>query len=265
MLNARVLAGSLVLCFAAAGCGSRQVDTSIPVNDARNLNSDLSAAYVRTTDLLEGCAESAAQVGRLPSGVDGNDFDVAMVREVLLSCFTEPTSIAIGADMEELPRRAEALVGEGYTPLTERGAVGRIDPCAPARMIALEAYLDVVSPDLRAFLTDRTLAVDALRVNLKDVAIAQLDDLERFSNDAASELVRLRTLTEERRALAQGSELDEEAQRQSDRDYDAMIAELDQIGAILETLQGEITNMRSLRRTLVEDVERDLAVMGTAP
>lgn len=260
---ARLVFASLLMLLAA--CGGKQVDTSIPLNDARNLNSDLSAAYVRTSGILSDAATLVVSLPQLPTGVRAQDFDAALVREVWLSCFAEPTGVAPGVALDELPARAEAVVGTGHTPLTQRPRVGRVNACRPARMIALEAYLDVVRADLREFLLGRTLEIDALRVNLKDVAVAQLDNLERIATTSTARAAELRALTEERHALALASDLDEEARRQHDRDYDAMLSELDQIAAVLNEVNAEVTNLRQLRRTLIEDAERNITALGTAP
>jgi hypothetical protein len=257
---------AVVLALVALGaCGGKQVDTTIPLNEARTLNNDLSAAYVRVASLMESVSATALEIGALPAGVRATDFDVALVREVLLSCFTTPTGIAPGVALDVVPEHAEAVAGEALSLLTERPAIGRVEACDPPRMIALEAYLDVVSGSLREFLLSRTLAVDTLRVDLKDVAIAQLDALERRALGAAAESAELRALTEERHALAQTRELDESARQSHDRDYDMMIAQLDEIDALLDSLDGELSAMRAQRRTLVEEVEQALAAMGTAP
>lgn len=255
----------LLALAGTAACGGKQVDTSIPLNEARNLNSDLSAAFVRTSDLVAESASVVARLGTLPNGVRANDFDIALVREVLLSCFSEPTGIAPGTALDELPRKAEAVAGAGHTPLTVRPAVGRAPACRPARLIALEAYLDVVRAELREFLLTRTLEVDAVRVNLRDVAVAQLDNLERVASDTTARLASLRATTEERHALALTADLDEEARRQHDRDYDAILVELDQIAAVLADVNTEATQLRQLRRTLIEEAERNITAMGTAP
>ncbi len=257
------------LCLAALGalalaaCGGGQTDTSMPLNEARNLNSDLTTSYVRATQLLEQATASTQDVGTLPTGVDGRDFDVAMFRQVLEACFTETVSLVPGANIEEVPRRAEAELGPATAPLTERPAVGRVQACNPPRMLALETYLGVVAPELRTFLEERTLQVDVLRVHLKDVLIAQVDALERQQRDALAESARLRGVAEQRRALAQSSDVDEEQRRTAEADYDAVIAELESVDAVLGELEDGIGEMRRLRRQLVDDAVRNIAALGT--
>lgn len=246
-----------------AACGGGQTNTEMPLNEARNLNSDLTTAYVRAAQLMEQVTLGSVDVGTLPNGVSGRDFDVAMFRQVLEACFTETVSLAPGADIEEVPRRATPELGPDTAPLTERPAIGRVQACNPPRLLALETYLGVVSTDLRSFLVERTLQVDTLRVHLKDVLIAQIDALERQQRDAQAESARLRGVADQRRADAQSPDVGDEQRRQAEQDYDAVIAELDSVDAVLAELDDGITEMRRLRRQLVDDTVRNLAALGT--
>jgi len=256
------LVGALALLLVAA-CGSRHVDTSIPLNEARVLNNELSGSYVRTVELMEHSAAVAAELGRLPDGVGAADFDVAMFRQVLEACFTQSVDYLPGTNTDAVPRRATAELGPDHIPLTGRTEVGRARPCAPPRLVSLESYIQVIDADLRAFLSTRILEVDALRVNLKDVLIAQLDDLDKRAGVARDEVVRLRELAEERRALSQTSGVSEESRRQTEIDYDAMLRELDQVQDVLAQVEEHYERMRTQRRQLIELAARAIAELGT--
>jgi DNA repair exonuclease SbcCD ATPase subunit len=249
--------------LALLACGGAPVDTSIPIDDARLVNGELSGAYVRARDLLEESAETARRLATIPAEVNADDLDVDQLRHVLEACYTQTVTYVSGVNMDELPRRAEAQLGLDHRPLTERADVGRVRACDPARMIALEAYLDVVDPPTRAFILDRVLVVDALRVNLKDVLVAQVDALERTATDARAELMRLREVSAERRAIAQtSSDLTEEERRRVEVDFETISQELDQVEGVLEQVDDEIGDMRQLRRQLVEEAARSIALMG---
>lgn len=254
------LAGALAL-FALA-CGGAPVDTTIPVSEARLLNSELAAAYVRTRDLLESTTETARVLGTVPPEVPADELDADMLRHVLEACYTQTVAYVPGADLEALPRRAEALAGESHRPLTDRADVGRVRACDPSRMIALEAYLDVVDEAVDAFIIDRVLTVDALRVNLKDVLVAQLDALDRVAAESAAELLRLREVSAERRALAQTADLSDEERRQNEIDFEEISQILDDVEGILEQVNEEVGDMRQLRRQLVEEAARNIALLG---
>lgn len=251
------------VCFVLAACGGAPVDTSIPVDDARLVNSELSAAYVRARDHLEGATETSRRLAIIPPEIPADDLDVDQLRHVLEACYTQTVAYTADADMENVPRRAEAEAGEGHRPLTDRAHVGRVRHCDPARMLSLEAYLDVVDDQLDAFIIERVLMVDALRVNLKDVLVAQLDALERAASDAGAELLRLRELSAERRAIAQTStDLTDEERRRVEVDFETISQELDQVESVLGQVNDELSDMRQLRRQLVEEAARNIALMG---
>lgn len=233
----------------------------MPVNEARALNSDTTSTYVRAVGLLERATETARSLGALPEGMTADDFDTAMVREVLESCFTETVSFAAGANMSETPGAAVAELGPELRPLTERPAVGRMQACEPARMRVLESYASTATPGVRDFVMQRVLDVDALRVNLNDVLVVQLDGLDNVADSARAQAERLRIVTEERRALAQTS-TDESVRTQADTDYDTIMQELEQVTSIVDQIDQGVTEMRRLRRQLIDEAARNIAQMG---
>ena len=255
------LVAGLVASFAVA-CGGAPVDTSIPVDEARLLNSEIAAAYVRAQDLLETSTDTSRILGMIPPEVPAEELDAEMLRHVLEACYTQTIAYVPGVDLDILPRRAEAVAGESHRPLTDRADVGRVRACDPARMIALEAYLDVVDEEVDAFIIERVLTVDALRVNLKDVLVAQLDTLDRVSTEAGAELSRLREVAAERRALAQTADLTDAERRQNEIDYEAIVQILDDVEGILEQVTAGLGDMRQLRRQLVEEAARNIALLG---
>ncbi|MCB9519381.1 MAG: hypothetical protein H6699_00720 [Myxococcales bacterium] len=257
---------SLALATAAltaAACGGKQVDLSIPVDEARLLNSDVSTSFVRTRDLLADTAQTVRGLGTFPDGIDAQDVDVDLIRHVLNACVTETPEMVAGADRDALPRGARAELGPENAPLTQRPAVGRIEACNPSRMLALESYLDVVSPEEREFIVDRVLTVDVVRVNLKDVLVAQIADVERVAARAQAELLRLRSIANEKRAIAQTSDLSEEERRRVEVDFDQISAELTQVEDVLSQLDTELGDWQRLRRQLVDEAAQNITALGT--
>jgi len=242
-------------------CGGAPADTSMPVDQARALNSDTTATFVRTQSLLESATALARGAGTLPEGLTADDFDVAMVRQVLEACFTETVALAEGQSREGVPDPAVAAVGPEIRPLTERPPVGRMQPCRPARMQVLESYASTALPEVKEYVMQRVLDMDALRVNLNDVLVQQLEALENVATRARMDADRLRLTAEERRALAQSS-TDEATRTQAESDFDAVTASLDQVMAVVEQIEAGITDMRQLRRQLIEEAARNLAQLG---
>jgi hypothetical protein len=233
----------------------------MPVNEARALNSDTTSTYVRTVGLLESATGTARSIGTLPDGMTADDFDTAMVREVLESCFTETVTFAPGVNVAQAPGEATAELGPDLRPLTERPAVGRMVACTPARMRVLESYASTAMPEAREFVTQRVLMVDALRVNLNDVLVVQLDGLDNVADAARAEAERLRIVAEERRALAQTS-TEDSVRTQADTDYDTIMQELEQVTSIVDQIDQGVTEMRRLRRQLIDEAARNIAQLG---
>ena len=253
---------ALIALFVVA-CGGKQVDTTIPIDAARILNSELSATYVRTRTLLEETTQRVRTVGEFPADIRADDIDADLMRHVLEACFTQNITMAPGVDIDELPRGAQAEVGPANAPLTARPTVGRVLACTPSRMLALESYLDAVGAREREFIVDRVLTVDILRANLKDVLTAQIDDVERTTVSAATELQQLRETASERRALAQTADLTPEERRRTEVDYETITQELDQVEDVLGVVTTELVDWRRLRRQLVDEAARNIAEMGT--
>ncbi len=258
----RLLVATLSVA-ALAACGSAPVDTTIPVDDARLVNSELSAAYVRARNHLEDATDTSRRLSMIPPEIPVDELDVDQLRHVLEACYTQTIAYTSDADMENVPRAATAERGEAHRPLTDRSAVGRVHACDPARMLSLEAYLDVIDDELDAFIIERVLTVDSLRVNLKDVLVSQIDALERAATEAGGELLRLREVSAERRAIAQTSTaLTDEERRRVEVDFETISQELDQVEGVLEQVNEELSDMRQLRRQLVEEAARNIALMG---
>jgi hypothetical protein len=258
------LAGCLILICGTAACGGKQVDTTIPLDEARVLNSEITSRFVRTQSLLEESSVTARTLSELPSDIAVTDFDADLVREVLAACFTSSVVMSRQGSADEVPRAAVAETGPDHRPLTERPPVGRVLPCAPSRMHALESYVTSAQPSVHDFLMERVLAVDALRVDLNDTLVAQLNELEDTADEVRAESERLRGVAEERRATAQSSSTDDLARRQNELDYDSIIGEFDQIMAVLDQIDNNLADMRQVRRQLIEEATRNIAMLGAS-
>lgn len=256
----RITASAVFLLGAA--CGGKQVETTIPIDAARVLNSEISSHYVRTRSLLEETTERVRTIDQIPADIDVASIDTDLLRHVLEACFTEGVSFAAGADQSETPRGATAEVGPEHSPLTDRPAVGRLTACNPPRMLALETYLAVIEPHESTYVTEAVLEVDALRVNLKDVLVVQIDEVERMMGSAAVELVDLRGTAEERRALAQTADLTPEERRRTEVDFETISQELDQVQDILDQLANDLGDWRRLRRQLVDEAAAVISGLG---
>jgi uncharacterized membrane protein YccC len=128
-------------------------------------------------------------------------------------------------------------------------------------MQVLESYASTALPEVKEYVMQRVLDMDALRVNLNDVLVQQLEALENVATRARMDADRLRLTAEERRALAQSS-TDEATRTQAESDFDAVTASLDQVMAVVEQIEAGITDMRQLRRQLIEEAARNLAQLG---
>lgn len=258
------LAVCLILVSGLTACGGKQAETTIPLDEARVLNSEITSSFVRTQSLLEESSVIARTLSVLPSGLTASDFDGDMVREVLAACFTSSVVLERESGADEVPRGAVAEPGPSHRPLTERPAVGRALACAPARMHALESYVTSAQAPVREFLMERVLRVDVLRVDLNDTLVAQLNELEDTASEVRAEAERLRGVAEERRATAQASGSDDLARRQNELDYDAITGEFDQITAVLDQIDSQLSDMRQVRRQLIEEATRNIALLGTS-
>jgi hypothetical protein len=253
------------LAAGAAACGGAAVDTSIPLDEVRQLNNSLALAYARANDLLIASSQASAEAGQLPGGVTADDFDVAMFREVVAACFTQSLQLIPGAVPSDAAVPAVAAPGDVRGVLTRRPDVGRARPCNPSRLLALETYLQVVGPDLAAFLQQRLLEIDALRVNLADVLPRLIDELERRTDAAEAEAIVLRNRVEQRRAIAQGTLPSEEERQTNEQRYNLAIDELNEVDALIAQVRAELRDARSLRRQLVDETVRNIASLGTTP
>lgn len=257
------LAGALALALVLAACGGKAVDTTIPLDEARLLNSELSATYVRTATLLEQTSAKVDAIGVFPDGVPAASVDTDLLRHVLEACFTENVRMTRDADLDAVPRGSTTSVGPEHALLTRRPPVGRIESCNPSRMLALESYLPVVGEAQREYVIDRVLTVDVLRADLKDVLVAQIDDLERVTASSENELIRLRATAAERRSLAQSADMSPEARRQNEVDFEMITQELDQVEQAIGQIRSDIAEWRRFRRTLIDQAAANIARLGT--
>jgi hypothetical protein len=250
----------LVLCISCSGTPDYQ---PIPVEDARALNTHLSAFYESTTDLMEHCAGEVEQVGVMPSGIGPEDFELQLLKNSLMGCFNADLQIMdISA---EAPRGVQAVVGSNsFTQLSDRPDLGVVAACNNNELDSLESYLAYAPENIAEFIIERVLTVDELRVNLKHVLQERLNLLEEYVLDARSELVRLRAVASERYQHAMSSDgVTAEQQQQAFADHELIQAEFEDIERRLEQISDDALELRRYRRQLVEDVAVQLAAMGT--
>jgi hypothetical protein len=259
MIRCRLLSFLLLMVVA---CGGKQIDTTIPIDSARVLNSEVSSSYVRTRTLLEETTDRVRSLDQLPAGIEAVAIDMDLLRHVLEACFTQTVVFARGADRSSTPGEATAELGPDHSPLTDRPPVGRLGACSPARMLALETYLAVIDPREVEYVQQVVLEVDILRANLKDVLVVQIDGVERMMGSATTELLELRRVAEERRALAQTADLTPDERGRTEVDYETINQELDQVQDVLDHLGSELGDWRRLRRHLVDEAAAKISALG---
>jgi hypothetical protein len=255
---------ALAVLASAVACGGPGAYQAIPVEDARALNSRLSAFYSGTVDLLEASSDDVNVVGTLPAGIRPQDFNIQLVKNALMSCFDE--TIGIRQVTTEAPRGVSGQPGsDASLPLSSRSAMDNVDFCNPRGLIALESYLDYAPAPVRMFIVERMLMVDELRVNLKHVVQERLNLLEGYASDARVEVAGLRDTASERyeQVVTNEGEYTQAQVLQTEADYEVIQSELEDVERLVETIEGELPAMRSLRRQLVEDVSLHIAGMGT--
>ena len=244
-------------------CGGPSAFVPVPVEDARALNSRVSAFYSDTQGLLDENAEVAPTIGELAHNVSANEFEIQLVKNALMSCFNQ--SITLLTVAIEAPRGVRATAGESLgLPLSDRSDLGNVPHCAPSDLISLESYLEYAPPAVSDFIVERMLTVDSLRVNLKHVLQERLNILEELTQEARSEVVRLRTTSLEcyQTVTSGDGGYSQEQVLQTEADFELIQGELDDIDSLIETITARLPAMRTLRRQLVEDASIGLAGMG---
>lgn len=255
------LAALTLLMF--GGCSGPGGLENIPVEDARALNSQLTAFNAGTLELFTDTANAIDRVGTIPTGIRPQDFELALVRNALMACFNQ--SITFSQPPREAPRGVTANAGDDLAPLTERNDLGNAAFCNPNQMIALESYVDAAPQNIREFIIDRVLRVDELRVNLRYVLQERLNLLEEMLADARGTTVQLRDASREIYEDAQTSDdVSPEQRRQIEADYEVIQNEIDSIeNDLLEPIDAEIDELRAYRIQLIDDVGVRLSAMGT--
>jgi hypothetical protein len=258
----RVLFGGLlVLAAVSSACGGSSGYQPIPVDEARALDSHISAFYSDTHDLFEQSANQVNTVGQLPDGVQARDFELDLVKTALMGCYN--TALDITNVPNTAPRGVTAALGNTAHPFTQRPDMDNVHPCNNRELISLESYLDVAPPNVRDFITNRLLTVDTLRVNLKHVLQERLNLLEEYVLDTRGEVARLRdTSTQRYNNAMSNDDVTQDQRLQAEADYEVIQGELDNIGQLCDRIDGELNELRSFRRQLIEDVATNLAAMG---
>ena len=255
-----LLAGSLLSLIAACG---KQANTNIPLDEIRAVNNDISATYVRVNELLDFVAAESTALGELPEGVRARDLDVALLRKVMAACFNYRAELQAGVNPDEVPRKAEPVVGTMVNPLTQRSGAGRLTSCKPPEMVSLESYLDVVPKEIKDLVIDRIIRSDAQRANLQDVAVKQLDDLQKHQLDAEGKLAELKQTAAERLEAAKKSG-DAAVSRKAEIDLDEFNRQADQVDSVLKEIGERFRTMEQFRRTLVDQTTQNITKLGTA-
>jgi len=253
----------LLVLSSTIACGSSSEYVPIPVEDARALNSQVTAFYGGTQELLDEAAADVPAVAELPHNVRADEFEIQLVKNALMSCFNE--TITVTSVSVEAPRAVRASAGDTPgLPLSNRDDLGAVPHCSPSDLISLESYLEYAPPAVSEFIVERMLIVDSLRVNLKHVLQERLNILEETALEARSEVVRLRETSSDRYETVTSGDggYTQEQILQTEADFEVIQGELDDVEELVETITDRLPGMRNLRRQLVEDISVGLAGLG---
>lgn len=249
--------------LALTACGGSRGAIEMPLAETRELNTEIRLVYATVTNLLETTQSEVNRVRTLPEGVTDRNVDLGLVRQVAQDCFTQTVTLTTASTDTTLPGPASALAGEEPNPLTRRADTGRARSCQPNRMMVLESYLEALPGVQREFVVERILLTDRLRVNLNDVIVQQLDNLERARIESERQLQGLRQVAEQRLAQAQHPRVHAEDRRRAEIDYESVIQELEQVESVVAEIASQMSNMRHLRRQLIDEASRNISQMGT--
>jgi len=256
----RLVGLSMLATLWASGCGA-PLNTQVPLDEVRALNTDVSVIYTRTSKTLEEAAMTSASFAELPEGSLASDFDAELLRNVMSACFTAKVEMVPGSNPDAPVEKVTATRGSETNPLTDRLPLGRVKPCRATNLLALESYAEVVTPEIREFVIGRALEADAQRANLQDAAKSQLAQLGRRRELAEGELDKLKATADERLHNARTAD-DEKALKRAESDYEAFEKEWATIDQLLEEITEAFKGMEQTRRTLVEETSKNIAKLG---
>ena len=256
----RLVGLSMLATLWASGCGA-PLNTQVPLDEIRALNTDVSVIYTRTNTTLNEASMMSASFAELPEGILASDFDAELLRNVMSACFTAKVEMVPGSNPDAPVQKVTALRGSETNPLTDRLPLGRVKPCRASNLLALESYAEVVTPEIREFVLTRALEADAQRANLQDAAKSQLAQLGRRRELAEGELDKLKATADERLHNARIKDDGKELKR-AESDYEAFEKEWATIDQLLEEITEAFKGLEQTRRTLVEETSKNIAKLG---
>lgn len=244
------------------GCGGGTPDTSMPLSEARLLNSEVRVLFGGVQTFMATTQEEVASLTALPNGANPRNFDLNVMRTVAGACFSDPVQFPTRPIDTELPAPAEATPGPDTSPLLRRTTTGRANACRPAQLLTLETYVEALAPDAQRVVIQYLLLADRLRVNLHDVLPAHLEHLERFRGGAEREVERLRGRAEAALARAQDPKVHAEQRRRAEIEYEEVTTQLQEVDTILQDISRQLQGFRHLRRQLIDDAARNISRLG---
>lgn len=256
----RLAVVSVVALLWTSGCGA-PLNTKIPMDEVQALNNDVSAIYARTQATLSDAAQTSASFAEVPQGISVSDFDAELLRNVMSACFTAKVEMVPGSNPDAVVEKVKALTGTETNPLTDRQPMGRVKPCRPSNLLALESYAEVVTPEIREFVLGRVLEADAQRANLQDAAKTQLAQLGKRRELAEGELDKLRATADERLHNAKVED-DEKLLKKAEADYETFLAQWKAVDLVLQEVEEAFKGMEQTRRTLIEETSKNIARLG---
>ena len=258
----RLVGLAMLATLWASGCAA-PLNTKVPLDEIRALNTDVSVIYTRTNTTLNEASMASASFAELPEGILASDFDAELLRNVMTACFTAKVELVPGSNPDAAVAKVTALRGSETNPLTDRLPLGRVKPCRASNLLALESYAEVVTPEVREFVIGRALEADAQRANLQDAAKSQLAQLGKRRELAEGELDKLKATADERLHNARVED-DGKALKQAEADYEAFEKEWETIDQLLEEITEAFKGLEQTRRTLVEETSKNIAKLGVS-
>jgi hypothetical protein len=234
-----------ILMTQALACGGSMVDTSLSgeLDQARSLNTDLKN---RLREVDTTLSTTLTTVEALPAvSVDRKTVDIELVRNALTECFESPVQAAGDA-------AASADVAAG--------GAGSIQ-CKTDSSAALMDIKGMSEPAVAGFIDTKVNAIATLKVNLKDRLPNMATTILQEHADAKVSAAALRKTTESKKATLGGT-LTGESKTKWDAEYADLIAELDALDALLNSMETEAAGLPDKVRTTVERVTYALSNFG---
>ncbi len=226
------------------------------------LGRDIDRLIEQMRQTLNWSEKAVQTLGMLPPEVSTAGPDMSLLRFVFEQCFTDEVVIVDESALPVSGRSVTAQPGAEPTPLRDRRLVGRMEPCLPARLRALEAHADVLGDPVRSFVVARMLLVDGIRATLKDVLPAVAERAVLQANAGRADLEDLIASADESYIQSKSMRLSPGSRLQIEESLLQFFEVADEVEAALDEMDALIVALRDRRRRLIADAARNIALLG---